>query len=82
MVNATTAAFRKLMLSGHINRRMNEGVQEGIAATKAAKEAQAARCVAPETSSQEPLDRTGAVGRAQGISKSATTQKWRFLKNA
>lgn len=67
MVNATTAAFRKLMLSGHINRRMNKGVQEGIAATK---EAQAARCAAPDTSPQEPQNhaddkgKTGAAGRA------------------
>ena len=70
MVNATTAAFRKMMLSGHINRRMIEGVQEGIAATKAAKEAQAARCAASEASPQEPQnhaedkDKSGAAGRA------------------
>ena len=51
MVNTTTAAFRKLMLSGHINRRMNEGVQEGIAATKAAKQAQAVQAPAPSPAS-------------------------------
>ena len=70
MVNETTATFRKLMLSGHINRRMNEDVQEGIAATKAAKEDQAARCAAPDTLPQEPRNhaddngKTGAAGRA------------------
>ena len=70
MVNTTTAAFRKLMLTGHMNGRMNEGVQEGLAATKAAKEAQAARCAAPDTSPQEPQNhaddkgKTGAAGRS------------------
>ena len=36
MVNATTAAFRKMMLNGRMNQLMTEAVEEGIDATKAA----------------------------------------------
>ncbi|MBK0110954.1 MULTISPECIES: hypothetical protein [unclassified Delftia] len=38
MVNPTTAAFRKMMLNGRLNTLMNQGVQEGIAATASARE--------------------------------------------
>lgn len=38
MVNPTTAAFRKMMLKGRLNKLMNQGVQEGIAATASARE--------------------------------------------
>ena len=73
MVNTTTATFRRLMLSGHMNQRINEGVQKGIAATKAAKETQAARCAASDMPIQEPQNhaddkgKTGAARRAQGV---------------
>lgn len=35
---STRQAFEKMVLDGTINKRMNEAVQEGIAATKAARE--------------------------------------------
>lgn len=62
MVNATTAAFRKMMLNGRMNQLMTEAVEEGIAATKAARSAQEqGRTVNP---TQAPATKGVAVGEA------------------
>lgn len=48
MVNPTTAAFRKMMLNGRLNTLMNQGVQEGIAATASAREDRQTTTDAPQ----------------------------------
>lgn len=68
-LSPTSIAFREMMLNGRVNELMNEGVQEGIAQTHAAREADALKGSEwwnglDEAQRKEWMARTGNSGLA------------------